>query len=366
MKFSCEKKILADAVAGVLRAVPSASSVPVLQGILFKAEGFVLELRGYDLEMAITTQITANVIQPGEVVLPAKLVNDMIRSMSSDEVNIECEENMSTKITGGITEYNLMGMSSSEFPSLPTPGADFAFEIDAAELENMIGMTLYATSTDDKKPALTGELFDISPGNLTIVALDGFRVAITNHPVVADKTLSIVVPGKTVSEAARLLGSSEKPVRVDANNRYIVFSDGTYTVMSRLIEGEFFNYKAAIPKEYKTRVEASVPDFEKAVERCAVIITERLKNPLRITFSENIEIKCQTPLGSVNDCVDAQVEGESVEVGFNYRYLLDALRNSGTDRVIIELSGQLSPVKILPLEGDEFTFVILPVRFKND
>lgn len=367
MKFTCDTKQLSEAVQGVSRAVSTTSAVPVLQGILLKAEGFKLEMTGYDLEMAITTSVQANVTEPGEMVLPAKLLGDMLRSLSSEETTVEGEENLGVHIKGGITEYDMIGMSAADFPELPAPGADLAFEIDAAELAGMIGMTLYAVSSDDKKPAHTGELFAIEPGEVTLVALDGFRLAITRHPVVTDREINIVVPAKTAAEAARLMGDSGEAIRVDANRRYVVFSGGNYTVMSRLIEGEFLNYKTVLPEGYKTRVVVDVPKFEKSIERSSVIITERLKNPLRITFSEDgIDIRCQTPLGRVSDQLEAEVEGEKVEIGFNYRYLLDALRNSGCDRVVLELSGPLSPVKILPAEGDDFLFLVLPVRFKND
>lgn len=368
MKFSCDKKKLAEAVAGVSRAVTPSSAVPVLQGVLLRADGFKLELTGYDLEMAITTTLEVNVNEPGEIVLPAKLLGDMLRSLSGEEVSIESSsETLSTHIKGGITEYDLMGMNAADFPELPTPGADRAFEIDAAELAAMLDMTLYAVSTDDKKPALTGALFNIEPGELTIVALDGFRLAITRHPVVTDRNVSVVVPAKTAAEVARLMGGSGQVVQVDANNRYIVVSDGIYTVMSRLIEGEFLNYKSVVPDGFKTRALVEVHTLEKAVERCSVIITERVKNPLRVVMEGNlIDIRCQTQLGKVNDQLEAEIEGERVEIGFNYRYLLDALRNSGVDRVVMELSGPLSPVKILPAEGDDFLFLVLPVRFKND
>lgn len=366
MKFSCEKKSFFDAVAGVSKAVTPSSAVPILQGILIRADGFKLELTGYDLEMAITTTFEANVTEPGEIVLPAKLLSDMLRSLAADEVTVESGENLATHIKGGITEYDLMGMNAADFPELPAPGADRAFEIDAAELSSMIGTTIYAVSADDKKPAHTGELFAIAPGELTVVALDGFRLAITKHPVITDREISIVVPAKTAAEAARLMGESGEAIKVDANRRYVVFSGGGYTLMSRLIEGEFLNYQTVVPEGYKTRVVVDVPAFEKSIERCSVIITERLKNPLRVTFGEGIDIKCQTPLGKVSDQIEAEVKGENVEIGFNYRYLLDALRFSGCDKVVMELSGPLSPVKIMPVEGDEFLFLVLPVRFKND
>ncbi len=366
MNIICDKKSLVDAIAGVSKAVASSSTIQVLQGILLHAEGFSLTMTGYDLEMAIVTNIEANVKVSGDVVLPAKLFFDMIKSLDGDEISIESEANLATTIKSGITEYDLMGMSASEFPELPSPGADRAFEIDAAELASMISTTIYAVSTDDKKPAQTGELFSISPGNLKIVAIDGFRFALNQHPVITDKEIDIVVPAKTASEVAKLMGEEGQSIIVDANDRFIVFSNGKYTIISRLIEDSFLNYKDVIPQNYKTRVTVDVSKFEKAIERCSVIITERLKNPLRITFEDDIYIRCQTAVGKVSDRISATIDGDTVEIGFNYRYLLDALRYSGCDQIILEMSGHLSPVKILPVEGDDFLFLVLPVRFKND
>lgn len=366
MKFTCATKVFFDAVSGVSRAVSSTSSVPVLQGILLKADGFKMELTGYDLEMAITTTLEANVMQPGEIVLPAKLLLDMLRNVVSEEVCVQSDENLAINIKGGVTEYDLMGMSAADFPDLPVPGANLAFEIDAAELATMIGSTLYAVSSDEKKPAHMGELFSIEPGKLTLVALDGFRLAITYHPIITEVTLDIVVPAKTCAEVARLMGDGGKTIRVDASKKFVVFSSENYTVISRLIEGEFLNYKNVMPEGYKTKVSVDVDTLEKAIEGCSVVITERLKNPLRMLFGQEIAISCQTPLGRSNGVVAADIEGEEVEIGFNYRYLLDALRYSGCSRVFLEINGALSPVKVLPAEGDDFIFLVLPVRFKND
>lgn len=367
MKFTCNKKSLAEAIGGVSRAVTPSSTVPVLQGILLKASGEKLELTGYDLDMAIVTQIEANVQQPGEVVLTARLFGDIVKNMPGEDIEFNLDENLSAHIKSGITEFDMLGMSAADFPDLPAPGADRAFEIDAAELTAMIESTIYAVSQDDRKPAHTGELFSITKNELTIVALDGVRLAITHHPIMSETEIDIVVPAKTATEVARLMGGCGENIVVDASRRYVVFSGGGYTVMSRLIEGDFLNYKTVVPEGYKTRVTVSVPDFEKSIERCSIIITERLKNPLRVTFNDDvIDIRCQTPLGKVNDQLQASIEGDKTEIGFNFRYLLDALRHSGCDRVVLELSGPLSPVKMMPAEGDDFLFLVLPVRFNDD
>lgn len=368
MNIVCDKALLSSAIDGVSKAVTLRSSIPALEGILLKAEGFQLTLTGYDLEMGITTTIEANVRQAGEIVLSAKLLGDMVRRLPSGEVSIYTNESGNATIKGGVAEFDILAMSASDYPDLPTPGADHTLTIKAGMLRGMIEKTLYAVSQDDKKPAHTGELFAIEEDKLTVVALDGYRLAIVERPVQAEKHIRIIIPAKTLTEVNKLLGDDEDDVRISANRRFVVFNSGNYTILSRLIEGEFLNYANVIPNVCKTRVVLETRDFIDTIERASLIITERLKNPLRILFdaSGKVTVRCQTNLGKVVDEFSAQVEGDPVEIGFNNRYLLDALRNARCEKVVLELSGPLSPVKILPEEGEDFIYLVLPVRFKND
>lgn len=368
MNIVCDKALLSSAIDGVSKAVTLRSSIPALEGILLKAEGFQLTLTGYDLEMGITTTIEANVRQAGEIVLSAKLLGDMVRRLPSGEVSIYTNESGNATIKGGVAEFDILAMSASDYPDLPTPGADHTLTIKAGMLRGMIEKTLYAVSQDDKKPAHTGELFAIEEDKLTVVALDGYRLAIVERPVQAEKHIRIIIPAKTLTEVNKLLGDDADDVRISANRRFVVFNSGNYTILSRLIEGEFLNYANVIPNGCKTRVVLETRDFIDTIERASLIITERLKNPLRILFdaSGKVTVRCQTNLGKVVDEFSAQVEGDPVEIGFNNRYLLDALRNARCEKVVLELSGPLSPVKILPEEGEDFIYLVLPVRFKND
>ena len=368
MNIVCDKALLSSAIDGVSKAVTLRSSIPALEGILLKAEGFQLTLTGYDLEMGITTTIEANVRQAGEIVLSAKLLGDMVRRLPSGEVSIYTNESGNATIKGGVAEFDILAMSASDYPDLPTPGADHTLTIKTGMLRGMIEKTLYAVSQDDKKPAHTGELFAIEEDKLTVVALDGYRLAIVERPVQAEKHIRIIIPAKTLTEVNKLLGDDEDDVRISANRRFVVFNSGNYTILSRLIEGEFLNYANVIPNGCKTRVVLETRDFIDTIERASLIITERLKNPLRILFdaSGKVTVRCQTNLGKVVDEFAAQVEGDPVEIGFNNRYLLDALRNARCEKVELELSGPLSPVKILPEEGSDFIYLVLPVRFKND
>ena len=368
MKIICDKTLLSAAIDGVSRAVTLRSTVPVLEGILLKAEGFSLTLTGYDMELGIVTTIEANVLEPGDIVLNAKLLSDMVRRMPAGQISISVADNGKTTIQGGVAQFEIQSMPAADFPQLPNTGAEETLTIKTGTFREMVERTLYAVSQDEKRPAHTGELFEIAADKLTVVALDGFRLAIVERPVTANKEIRIIVPGKTMNEVLRLLANDdEAEVRICANRRFVVFITAGYTIMSRLIEGEFLNYRNVIPDGYRTQAVLDTKGFIETIERASLIITERLKNPLRISFTEGkVIVRCQTSLGRVVDEFAAGCEGEEVEIGFNNRYLLDALRNARTEQVKIQLSGPLSPVKILPAEGEDFLYLVLPVRFRND
>ena len=372
MKMICDRTLLANAVAGVSKAVTQRSSIPVLEGILMKAEGFSLTLTGYDLEMGITTSIEANVLEPGEVVLSAKLLGDMVRRLSSSEVEITATETNATTIKGGITEFDIMGMNPGDFPELPSPGADHTLDLETPTIREMVETTLVAVSQDDKKPAHTGELFAIEPDKLTVVALDGYRLAMRTEMInlkfEEEDEIRFVVPGKTLSEVIKLLPDQDENVEILVGRRHIIFKIEKYSVISRLLEGEFLDYKAAIPAQFTTEVTVNTRNLINSVERVSLLITDRLKSPVRCIFSEDGEIKisCVTSIGKANDELSAQITGPEVEIGFNNRYLLDALRNADTDEVKVQLTGPVSPMKIVPTQGDSFLFLVLPVRLKQE
>lgn len=367
MNIICDKTLLSAAIDGVSKAVTLRSTIPVLEGILLKAEGFQLTLTGYDLEMGIVTTIEANVKEPGEIVLNAKLLSSMISRMPAGQITISLPimAKPPSERSGAVRDPVHVG---HRFPRATQHGAEETLTIKTGVLRDMIDRTLYAVSQDEKKPAHTGELFEIEPDKITIVALDGYRLAIVERPVTAVKDIRIIVPSKTMTEVSHLLpNDDEEPVHICANRRYVVFMTAGYTIMSRLIEGEFLNYHNVIPAGSRTRVTIDTKEFIETIERASLIITERLKNPLRITFTEGkVVVRCQTNLGRVVDEFNAECEGDEVEIGFNNRYLLDALRNARTEKVRMEISGPLSPVKVLPVEGNDFLYLVLPVRFKND
>ena len=368
MKFECDKSLLSAAIEGVSRAITNRAAIPILQGIYLKAEGFSLTLTGYDMEMGITKTIESNVLVPGETVLDARLLGSMVSRMPGGDVRIELTDEGQARISCGVAEFEIPAQLPSDYPALPNPSAQPALTLKCGELREMIEKTIYAVSQYGKKPAHTGELFVIEPTGLTIVALDGFRLAIIRRDAVSSRDIRIIIPAKTLQELLKIMGGPDDEVKIDANRRYVVFTTCGYTIMSRLIEGDFLNYEGVIPKEHRTTVVVDCRQFINTLERASLIINERIKNPLRVTFSEEaVTVRCQTTLGKVVDEFRPdKFEGDTVEIGFNNRYMLDALRNSRAERLMLQINGPLSPVKVLPEEGTDFIYLVLPVRFKNE
>lgn len=367
MKITCNKQQLVEAVSNVQRAVSSKSSVPALEGILLKTEENSVTLCGYDLELGMTTSIPASVEESGSIVLSARLFGDIVRRLPADIVFIGADEKFMTTITSGASEYSIVGIPSQEFPELPAITAETPVKISQTVLKSMIRQTIFAVADTDAKPIHTGTLFEIGNGKIRLVSVDGYRLAMREEPVSCTEEISFVVPGKTLSEVLKLIRDEDADLIMQVGRRHILFTIGSYTVISRLLEGEFLDYNAAIPKSSSTEILVRTRAFIESVERVSLLITDRLKSPVRCIFSGNeIRVSCSTSIGRANDQLEAGINGADVEMGFNNRYLLDALRNTEGDEVKIELNGALSPMKILPKEGSSFLFLVLPVRLKND
>ncbi|MDR2933577.1 MAG: DNA polymerase III subunit beta [Oscillospiraceae bacterium] len=368
MKFICDKAVLVDAVTNVSRVIPAKSSIPSLEGIQIKASDNSLMLTGYDMESGITTTIDAKVEAEGSIVLSARLFADMIRKMPDSEVSVSVGERYLTEIKSGLAEFTILGTPADEFPELPEIEDGAGVSIAQPILKSMIDQTLFAIATTDTKPVHTGSNFDMHADTLTVVSVDGYRLAMRNTALKNGKDISFVVPGKVLSEIAKLLGDDdEKEASIMVSGRQIVFGIGHYSVVSRLLEGDFLDYKASIPSGGSTEVKISTRAFIECVERASLLISDRLRSPLRLNFDDGkIRISCSTSIGKVQDEINCDIQGPSVEMGFNNKYLLDALKAAGTDEVRVQISGALSPIKILPPQGDDFLFLVLPVRLKND
>ena len=367
MNILCDKLELIDAVSSVQRAVAAKAALPALEGILLRAQGSTLFLAGFDMELGITTTIAATVREPGEVVLSARMFGDIVRKMSGDIVTVISDEKLNTTIRNDATEFSIMGMTAADYPDIPKVEDGISFTLSQPMLRSMIRQTIFAVAApNDPRPIYTGTRFEIRPDELRLISVDGYRLAMRSEPIQNEESMEFVVPGKTLQEVLKLLNEEEKPCSLIVGRRHIIFEIDGYAVISRLLEGEFMAYDKIISPEVSSTVTVNTRAFSEAVDRVSLVINDRLKSLLVCEFRDQaITVSCTTPLGRANDRTPAVIDGREEEIGFNSRFLLDALKNSETDEVRIELNGALKPMKILPREGKSFLFLVLPVRLKK-
>lgn len=367
MKISCLRTDLANAVSNVSRAVSTKAAIPALEGVLIKAYDNKLNISGYNLEIGITTDIEATIQSEGEIVVSAKLFLDIVRRLPEEIVMIETDDRMVTYITCGHVDYQIVGMSSVEYPDLPSFEQTDGITVNSKILREMIRQTVYAVSENTAKPIYTGSLFEIENGNFRIVAVDGYRMAIRNENVDSESKTSFVVPGKTQQEVLKLLTDDEENVEIIIGQRHITFKVRNYRVISRLIEGTFLDYNTTIPKEAKTEIVMNTRSIIDAIERMSLLNNDRVQSPVRCIFTDDeIKLSCASAVGKASDVLSVPIIGDSVEIGFNNRYMLDALKNTDTDEIKLILNGPTAPMIIKPVKGDAFLCFVLPMRLANE
>lgn len=367
MKISCLRTDLANAVSNVSRAVSTKASIPALEGVLIKAYDGKLNISGYNLEIGITTDVEATIQNEGEIVVSAKLFLDIVRRLPEEIVMIETDDRMVTYITCGQVDYQIVGMSSVEYPDLPSFDQTDGITVSSKIMREMIRQTVYAVSENTAKPIYTGSLFEIEDGVFKIVAIDGYRMAIRSENVDSDSRNAFVVPGKTQLEVLKLLTDDEENVDIIIGQRHITFQVRNYRVISRLIEGTFLDYKTTIPSDTKTELVINTRTIINSVERMSLLNNDRVQSPVRCKFSGNeIRLSCASAVGRANDVISVDVIGDDVEIGFNNRYLLDALKNTDTDEIKLVLNGPVAPMIIKPVKGDSFLSIVVPMRLANE
>lgn len=367
MKFSCEKYLLQNAVAVCSRAAAAKSPIPSLEGILLEA-GERLRVTGYDLKKGIYTDMDADVTEPGSVVLNAKLFGEMVRRLPDGMVTIESDSKEMTTVRCGKAEFAFMGISSDDYPELPSVNGLTTYYMEQSSLKTMITETSFAISEDDSRPVYTGAKFEIDPGTLTLIAVDGFRLAVRRGEIEgAEAHNEFVVPGTALSDVERISANDGKEkIAISVGGSHVSFTVGKTVIVSRRLEGDFLNYRKAIPEEYKYTVKVSRTELLRAIDRVVLIVDEKTKNPVRMTFHDGfVYCMCQTPIGKAEDTCFSSGSGGDMEIGLNGKYLLDCLKNAPADELNICLNASFSPFVITPADGsDSFRYMILPIRLR--
>ena len=367
MKFNCEKALLQAAIATASRAVSPKSSIPALEGILLEA-GEELRLTGYNLETGIRTLVPADVLQTGSLVLGARLFGEIIRKLPDDMVTFQ-SDNYMVNIKCGMSEFNILATDPEEFPELPAVEYQNCIYLPQSRLKAMISQTLFAVSDNESRPIHTGSLFEADDTGLTIVSVDGYRLALRHEKLDAKEgaeSFSFVVPGAALSEVEKICADSDKVATVVQGTRHVMFKVGPTTLVARRLEGEFLAYRQAIPRNNTIHVTGDTRALLSSIDRVSLIISDKLKSPLRCTFDHNVlKITTKTAIGDAYDECPIDGDGGGLEIGFNNKYLMDALKAAPADKVRLELTTGVSPCVILPTEGEEnFLYMVLPVRLK--
>ena len=365
MKFSCEKYLLQSACGIASRAAASKSPIPALEGLLLQASDR-LTVTGYDLKKGIYTQLEAEVKEQGSVVVGARLFGEMIRRLPDGIVTISTDINNNVNVKCGKSEFNFMGISPEDYPEMPVVDGVNNIALPQKILGSMINQTIFAVADNDMRPIYTGTLFDIEGEELTLVAVDGYRLAKRSEKLESAKmeNCSFVVPGSALADIERICGDSEELVKISVGAKHISFSIGETVVVSRRLEGEFLNYKKSIPESFKYTVKVDRGEFMSAIDRVALIVSERNTSPVRMSFNDgSIDCLCVTPIGRAEDVCTCEGSGEGLQIGFNDRYLKDALKAAAKEELNVCLNSAASPCIITAADGsDNFTYMILPVR----
>lgn len=369
MKFSCDKNILLDGVMAAAKASPTRPTVAILENLLFDVDE-KLSIIGNNLDTAVCYEIDCNIKEKGSVTINSRIICEIIRKLPDGMVFFEKKENNVTHIKCMDVEYDISGVSAEEYPDFPTVNGEIMFTLNPATFSALVRQTSFAAAqVDIGKPILLGTKFEIMGGMITASALDGARLAARWEKIDYDKEdISCVIPCRALTDFCKIIKPEDEVVKVTLNKNFILFEVGFCRFVSRLLEGEFVNYRKFIPQDILFETKLSKNEFIDSLERAALIIDENAaKSPVKLKFFENkMSVFCMTTRGKINEVIDIDISiDQPFEIGFNHKYLLDALRNSECEEILIQFSGEVKPFVIKPTdENGKFIFIVTPVRLK--
>ncbi len=368
MRFTCEKSMLVTGLNIASRTVAQKSSLSVIEGILCKA-GHGLSLTGYNMETAITYEIEAEVGDPGECILPSKLFGDIIRRLPEGPVTVVVDDSFKVSIRAGFASFTISAESAEDYPELPDVNSGRPIAIPQNKLKEMISGTIFAVSENQGRPIHTGVKFEVTDDTITTVAVDGFRLARrTYHPEQpTQRQMNFVVPAQGLKEVEKILTDCDDNAAFTLGPKHILFQIGSATLVCRLLDGDFLDWRRVVPTNCPVKLVANVSDLASSVERVGLIVSEKYKSPVRCVFSHNeLLMRTNTTIGAAEDKCAIAGDGKELEIGFNVRYLADALRVIPSEEVTLELTNGLSPIVLTPVdEKFDFAYMVLPVRIKN-
>ena len=369
MRFTCEKNMLVTGLNITGRTVAQKSALSAIEGILCKA-GDGLSLTGYNMETAITYQIEAEVTDAGACILPARLFGDIIRRLPEGPVTVVVDENYKVSIRAGYASFTISAERADDYPELPDVGSGRSIRIPQTALKELISGTIFAVSENQGRPIHTGVKFEVENDTVSAIAVDGFRLARrTYHNEDAfGMNMSFVVPAQGLKEVEKIVTDTDEDAAFMLGAKHILFSIGDATLICRLLEGDFLDWRKVVPTNCPIKLVANVGELASAIDRVGLIVSEKYKSPVRCIFSNQVlNLRTNTTIGAAEDQCSIAGDGKELEIGFNNRYLADALRAIPSEEVVLELTNGLSPIVLTPVEKKyDYSYMVLPVRIKTN
>lgn len=370
MKFVCEKEKILKGINSVINGVSSKTTMPILEGILIQTNDNELKLTSYDLEIGIEYILDANVTEQGTTVVNAIMFSEIIRKLPNSEIQIRINENNLLEIECEGSLYKLATMNPEEFPELPKINIDNSVKLEQTTLKNMIRKTIFAVSTEENRPIFTGSLFEVVNNKLNVVAVDGYRLAVKSKEVENASDFSCVIPGKTLNEVNKIIADSFDNITVGIAKNQALFEMENCKIVTRLLDGEFLKYSNTIPQNWETRIKVNKSHFQNCFERILLIsassIEKEKKYPVKVNIDVGkVTISCSNQTGDAKEEILVDTEGKELEIGFNPRFFLDALKAIDDEEVYIEFGTNRSPCIIKPIEDGDYVYMILPIKMKD-
>ena len=364
MKIVCNQKILANKIAIAQKAINSKTPLDLLKGILLTSKDNQLKITGYDLEIGIETYTDIEVIEEGEIVVNSKLFGDIIRKLPDSFVEIETDNDNNVYINCVNSRFKIKGDSSKEFPQLPEVNENNIYEIPQDLLKNMIKQTVFAISQDQTKPILMGELLEMDNGNISLVAIDGYRLAVRSCSIDdASQNAKVIIPGKTLVDVNSLLSVEDATLKIGFDEKHAIFLINETKITTRLLEGDFIDYKKLLPREYSSKVKLKTKDLLNSIERASLLSQSEKNNLIKLSIRDNaMAITSNTTQGNVYEEVNLELEGDYLDIAFNSRYFIEGLKNIDSEEIYIEFTKDVNPCIIKPANDAKYIYLLLPVR----
>lgn len=365
MKLICSKSNLLHGVNIVSKAVPTRTTMAILECILIDASANEIKLTANDMELGIETKIEGEIAERGVIALDAKIFSEIVRKLPDSDVTIETDASFKTTITCEKAKFNIVGKSGDDFSYIPYIERNKPIVMSQFTLKEVIRQTIFSIADNDNNKLMTGELFEIEENDLKVVSLDGHRISIRNIELKNNYShKKVVVPGKTLQEVSKILpGSAEDEVSIFLTDNHIVFEFENTTVVSRLIEGEYFKIEQMLSSDYETKVKINKRELLDCIDRATLLVKEGDKKPIIMNITDGtMELKINSFIGSMNEDIDIAKEGKDILIGFNPKFFIDALRVIDEEEVTLYMVNPKAPCFIKDDEGT-FIYLILPVNF---